>query len=71
LGAGYFVHDGIVSAVKSAELISDRSFFERAEAFKYLRTTLTNQNYIQKNIKLRLQSGNACHHSVQNLLSPN
>jgi hypothetical protein len=39
------------------------------EQFKYLRTTITNQNLIQKEIKRRLNSGNACYHSVQNLLS--
>ena len=39
------------------------------EAFKYFGTTLTNQNFIQKEIKNRLKSGNAWYHSVQNLLS--
>jgi hypothetical protein len=29
----------------------------------------TNQNLIQEEIKRRLSSGNACYHSVQNLLS--
>jgi len=47
----------------------DNSSFERAEEFKYLRTTLTNQISIQEEIKSRLKSGNACYHSVQNLLS--
>ena len=32
-------------------------------------TTLTNQNSIPEEIKSRLRSGNACYHSVQNLLS--
>ena len=32
-------------------------------------TTLTNQNSIAEEIKRRLRSGNACYHSVQNLLS--
>ena len=39
------------------------------EEFKYLGTTLTNQNSIQEEIKCRLKSGNACYHSVKNLLS--
>jgi hypothetical protein len=33
-----------------------------------LGTTVTNQNSIQEEIKMRLNYGNACYHSVQNLL---
>jgi hypothetical protein len=40
--------------------------FENVSQFKYLRTTVTNQNMIQEEIKRRLSSGNA---SVQSLLS--
>ena len=47
----------------------DNSTFERVEEFKYLGTTLTNQNSIQEEIKSRLRSGNACYHLVQSLLS--
>ena len=47
----------------------DNSCTERVEEFKYLGTTLMNQNSIQKEIKSRLKLGNACYHSVQNLLS--
>jgi len=36
--------------------------------FRYLGTTLTNQNSIQEEIKSRLNSGNACYHSMQTLL---
>jgi hypothetical protein len=43
--------------------------FETVEQFRYLRTTLTNQNSIKEEIKRRLKSGNAFHHSVHNLLS--
>jgi len=39
------------------------------EELKYLGTTVTNQNYIAEEIKSRLMSGNACYHSVQNILS--
>ena len=45
------------------------SSFERMEQFIYLGTTLRKQKYIQNEIKKGLKSGNACYHSVQNLLS--
>ena len=46
----------------------DNNTFERVDEFKYLGTNLTNQNFIPEEIKSRLRSGNACYHSVQNLL---
>src|SRR5215469_13037499 len=47
----------------------DNSAIERLEEFKYLGVTLIDQNSIQEEIKCRLNLGNACYHSVQNLLS--
>ena len=47
----------------------DNSAFDRVEDFKYLGTTLTNQNSIAEEIKSRLKSGNACYRPVQNLFS--
>jgi len=47
----------------------DNSSIERVQEFKYLGTTLTNQNSVQEEIKSRLKLGNACYYSVQNLLS--
>jgi UDP-galactopyranose mutase len=47
----------------------DNSSFARVEEFKYLETTLTNQNSVQEEIKNRFKSRNACYYSVQNLLS--
>jgi hypothetical protein len=50
---------------------TDNSYFERVEQFRYLGTTLTNQNSIPEEIKSRSQSRNACYHSVHNILSSN
>ena len=52
------------NAGQSHSIKTDNSPFERVEEFKYLGTTLTNQNSIQEEIKSRLQSGKACYHSV-------
>jgi hypothetical protein len=47
--------------------IANRSF-ENVSQFKYFWTAVTNQNFITKKIKRRLNSGDACYHSVQNLV---
>ena len=43
--------------------------FETLEQFTYLGRTITNGNPINEEIKSRLKPGNACHHSVQTVLS--
>jgi len=65
----YVVMSRNQNAGRSYSMKIDNSSFESVEEFKYLATTLTNQNSIQEEVKSRLKSGNACYHSVQNLLS--
>jgi len=48
----------------------DNITFESVEEFKYLGTTLTDQNSIAEEIKSRLRLGNACYNSVQNICLP-
>jgi hypothetical protein len=47
--------------------IANRSF-ENVSQFKYFGMILRNQNLIQEEIKRRLNSGNACYHSVHIIL---
>jgi len=65
----YMVMSRDQNAGRTHSMKTDNSSFERVDEFKYLGTTITNQNSIQEEIKSRLKSGNACYHSVQNVLS--
>jgi hypothetical protein len=49
---------------RSPDIKIESRSFENVSQFKYLETTLTNENLIQEEIK-RLHSGNACYHKVQ------
>jgi hypothetical protein len=50
--------DGLMKEIKQSIKMAKRAF-ENVSHFKYLRTTVTNQNWIQEEIKRRLNSGNA------------
>jgi hypothetical protein len=43
--------------------------YEKVKSFKYLFSLVTNQNYIQEEIKCLLKAGNSCYFSVKTLLS--
>ena len=56
------------NAGRNHDIKIDNSSFERVEQFRYLGTTLRNQNSIREENKCRLKSQNACYHSVQNTI---
>jgi len=58
------------NAVRIHTMKTDNSYIERVEEFKYLGTKLTNQNFIQEEIKSRFKLGNVCYYSVQNFCHP-
>ena len=66
--AKYVVMSRDQNAGRSHNMLIENSSFERVEQFRYLGTTLTDQNSIQEEIESRPKSGNFCYHSVQNLL---
>jgi hypothetical protein len=57
------------NAERSQDIELKNSSFGRVEQFKYMGTTLENQNSILEEIKSRLKSGNACYHLLHNILS--
>jgi hypothetical protein len=57
-----------MAAQRQSIKIENRSS-ESVAKFKYLGTTPTDQKCVHEEIKSRLNSGNACYHSVQSLLS--
>ena len=57
------------NAGQNHNIKTDNKSLEMVEQFKYLGTTVTNQNSIQEEIKSRVKLGNTCYHSVQYLAS--
>jgi hypothetical protein len=65
----YTVMSRVKNTGRSHNIKFEHSSFEMVQQLKHLGMALTNQNFIQEEIKSRLNSGNACCHSVQNILS--
>jgi hypothetical protein len=55
--------------VRNREIKIANRLFGNVSQFKYLGTTVTNQNFIQEEINRKLNSGNACYVSFQNLVT--
>jgi hypothetical protein len=62
------VQDDVSSPRQNHNIKTGTRSSENVAQFKYLGMTVTNQNFINEEIK-RFNLGNACYHSVQNLLS--
>ena len=58
------LHRGITA---NAHVKIGSNSYEKIKTFKYLGSLLTNQNYIQAEIKCKLKVGNSCYYSVQRL----
>jgi hypothetical protein len=65
----YMIMSRDQNARRSRSVKIDNSSIGRVEEFRYLGTTLINQNSIQEEIKSRLKLGNAFYWSVKNFLS--
>jgi len=64
----YMVMSRVRNAGRSQNIKTDNNSFERMEEFKHMGTISTNPTSILGEIKIRMKSGNACYHSVQNFL---
>ena len=60
----YIIMSQDQNAGQSHNIKIDKRSFERLEEFKYLGPTLTNQNFIQVEIKSRFKSGNSSYHGT-------
>jgi hypothetical protein len=65
----YMLLSGHQNAWQNHDIKIANRCFENVSQFRYLETTITNQNLIQEEIKRSVNSDEACYHSVKNLLS--
>jgi hypothetical protein len=65
----YMIMSGDQRAGQNHNVRVGNNSVERMEQFRYLGATQTYHNSIRGEIKSRLESGNACYHSVQDLRS--
>jgi hypothetical protein len=64
----YMVLSPHQNAGQNLDIKIDNRSFENTAQFRYLGTTITNQNVIHEEMKSRLSLAYTCYHSVQNLV---
>ena len=62
-------HQQNINLVQNQNTVIENLSFEKVEKFKYLEVTVTNMNNISKEIKHRINMGNACYYSLEKILS--
>ena len=55
--------------ITSQNIVIENLSFENVEKFKYLGVTVTNTNNIREEIKRRINMGNACHCSLEKIVT--
>jgi hypothetical protein len=65
-----FIFAGVKNIPTDSDLRSYRAnkLFKNVSQFRYLGTTVTNHNLNQGVVRKSMNSGNACYHSVQNVV---
>jgi hypothetical protein len=69
INAKYMIMSHHLNSGQNQKIRTANELYENVTNFKHLGMTLTNKNDIHDEIKRRLNSGNICYYSVQNLLS--
>ena len=57
------------NVIQNQNIVIGTLSFENVEKFRYLGVTVTNTNDIRKEIKSRINMGNACYYSLEKILS--
>ena len=65
----YMIASRQQNIVQNQNTVIENLSFENVEKFKYLGIMVTNTNNIREEIKRRINMGNACYYSLENILS--
>ena len=57
------------NVIQNQNIVIGNLSFENVEKFRYLGVTITNTNDMLEEIKRRINMGNACHYTLEKILS--